>query len=448
MSCIKFLDLKGVKRFFSKVARALWGEITPNEYKKFGILSAALFCIIGSYWMVRTMKNAIFCKVVGSMYLPYAKIVSLIFMILLVLFYGKLVDWFKRHRLIYIMATTYGCLYLLITLMMLHPTIGLANTVPSKYRLFGWITYLVIESFGSLVVALFWSFVASSMDSAAAKKGFPVILFGAQFGSVLGNILNLQLASRIGLPILFFIASLGVFLVPFIIAFFMKIFGPTMPKLPKVEQKSTGPVEGLKLLLTKKYLLGILGVSTLYEVVATVIDFRMNSIANQAYSSAEKLTEFLAIYGLAANVLALLFVFIGTSFLIRRFGLTFCLVTFPVTVGCLVLGTWAYPTLWSLLAAMVVLKGLTYALNNPSKDIMYVPTSKDIKFKAKSWIDCFGSRSAKSVGSGVSAAFPIMANLVVFGSIISLGVVGVWIAIAFFVGNTNKKLVDSGLILE
>jgi hypothetical protein len=35
-----------------------------------------------------------------------------------------------------------------------------------------------------------------------------------------------------------------------------------------------------------------------------------------------------------------------------------------------------------------------------------------------------------------------------FGSIISLGIVGVWIAIAFYVGTTNKKLIETGTTIS
>lgn len=47
-------------------------------------------------------------------------------------------------------------------------------------------------------------------------------------------------------------------------------------------------------------------------------------------------------------------------------------------------------------------QGLTYALNEPCKEMLYLPTSDAIKFKAKGWIDVFGSRCAKGVGSFVT----------------------------------------------
>ena len=41
---------------------------------------------------------------------------------------------------------------------------------------------------------------------------------------------------------------------------------------------------------------------------------------------------------------------------------------------------------------MLLLKGFSYCLNNPCKEILYQPTSSNVKFKAKSWIGVFGAR--------------------------------------------------------
>lgn len=47
---------------------------------------------------------------------------------------------------------------------------------------------------------------------------------------------------------------------------------------------------------------------------------------------------------------------------------------------------------------MMFLKALSYSLNNPCKEMLYNPTSTDVKFKAKSWIDIFGQRGTYCVG--------------------------------------------------
>jgi ATP:ADP antiporter, AAA family len=79
---------------------------------------------------------------------------------------------------------------------------------------------------------------------------------------------------------------------------------------------------------------------------------------------------------------------------------------------------------------------------------MYIPTSKDIKFKAKSWIDMVGNRSAKALGSGVNAFFTNLSQLVFYGSIFSLGIVGIWISVAFYVGKTHKELLEKDHIIS
>ncbi|MFA6526926.1 MAG: Npt1/Npt2 family nucleotide transporter [Candidatus Babeliales bacterium] len=446
--------VSGLRWVFSKLRQALvwlrqalWGDITSEEFKRFGMLSMTFLFIIGTYWLMRPLKDALFMKIVGKLYIPQAKMLSFFCIIPLILFYSKLVDWFEKHKLFYVFCSIYATLFLIIAVLLAHPTIGLANAVADKWRLLGWVIYVSIESFGSLIVALFWSFVASSTETSAAKRGYPVIIAGAQVGSIVGPTIATK-ATLIGMPQLMTIVSCGIAIVPLMIYLFVKGFPAAQVAPTAHDKKATGMLEGLRLLASKPYLLGILGVATLYEVIGTVLDYQMKFIADETYTSAEQVTEFLGLFGQSANLLALVFALVGTSFFIRRFGLTFCLVMFPVTIGCVVCYVWAYPALWVLFGAMVAVKGLSYALNNPCKEIMYIPTSKDVKFKAKSWIDVFGGRSSKFVGSGINAFFTDMTQLMFFGSLISLGIVGVWIMIALYVGRTNQKLVHDNKIIE
>jgi AAA family ATP:ADP antiporter len=403
--------------------------------------------------MLRAMKTALFLKIVGGSFLGYAKFSSVVFLIVLVLLYGKLVDLFSKQNLVYVITTTYGLLFLGITYFLMHPTIGIANTTPSGDRYFGWLIYVVIESFGSIVVALFWSFVASSVDASSAKKGYPIIIFGAQLGAVLGTIVDLQV-SHVGIPKLFGIALAGIFTVPLLIAVFMRLYAEEHHSLGVASPsdgataKGTGPIEGLRLLCTRPYLIGILGLSTLYTIIETILDLQMYRLANQVFLSPEKVTEFSAFYGLCANMLSLIFSLIGTSFFIRYFGLTTCLILYPLTLAVAVCTVWAFPVLWVFVGAIVASKGLSYALNNPCKEIMYIPTSRDIRFKTKSWIDTFGARSAKGMGGLVVAAFPVVSQLITYGSIISLSIIGVWIGAAWYVGKTNRVLVDQNKLIE
>jgi ATP:ADP antiporter, AAA family len=428
---------------FQKIKETLWGDLSGDEFKRIGLLSVTLFFIIGSYWLMRPLKDGIFMNIVGRIYIPYAKMLSFWIIIPLILGYSKLVDLIAKQRLFYVICSAYSALFIVIAFLLAHPTIGLANTETSPKRLLGWIIYLSIESFGSLVVALFWSFVSSSTDTAMAKRGYALILGGAQIGAIFGPFMATR-SEFFGVPVLAGFVAVGIFIVPCLIRLFISFYPSAAEVGPSVGGKKTGMIEGLKLLLTRPYLAGILGVSALYEVIGTIIDYQMKGAIDTVYPTAAGATKFLGYFGMSANSLTLVCAFLGTTFFIRKFGLTFCLVMFPVLIGSLVSMLLFIPHLWTFFAVMVAIKGLSYALNNPCKEIMYIPTSKDAKFKAKGWIDMFGCRTAKASGSGINSMFTEMANLAFYGSIISLGIVGVWIVIAIYVGNTNKRLVDTG----
>ena len=101
------------------------------------------------------------------------------------------------------------------------------------------------------------------------------------------------------------------------------------------------------------------------------------------------------------------------------------------------------------LCAMVLIKTVSFTVNNPAKDILYIPTSRDARFKTKGWIDMFGSRTTKMIGSRVTDTLKHSFNeLIIYGGLISLGIIGFWVIAAILVGKKNEQLVKSGEIVE
>ena len=80
---------------------------------------------------------------------------------------------------------------------------------------------------------------------------------------------------------------------------------------------------------------------------------------------------------------------------------------------------------------------------------MYIPTSRDVKFKAKGWIDAFGNRSAKALGASFTNWLKASQQiLLVAGTFVSLALVGFWAFVALFVGNKFNKLQKEDKIIE
>ena len=81
--------------------------------------------------------------------------------------------------------------------------------------------------------------------------------------------------------------------------------------------------------------------------------------------------------------------------------------------------------------------------------MLYLPTSKDVKMKAKGFIDGFGAKGAKAVGAFINDRLKgNMAVLFSYGSLVSLGLIGFWILVALMVGNKYNQLIEEKKIVE
>ena len=52
-----------VKGFLQRAKKAIWGDLPSREYMKIAFLAFMFTMIVGSYWLLRTQKDALFMKV-------------------------------------------------------------------------------------------------------------------------------------------------------------------------------------------------------------------------------------------------------------------------------------------------------------------------------------------------------------------------------------------------
>jgi len=449
-----------------RLATKMWGEFeSREELQKFGLLAVMFFLIIGIYWGLRPLKDSIFNALVGGKaYQPWAKGVSLSISLPLVIFYSKLVDWFPRQKVFYVLVSLYGLAALVFMWAFMHPTIGLANTVTSPDRWIGWAWYVYIEMFGSLVVALFWALVTDITLPKAARRGFPFIALFGQFGNMMGP--WALRAHRFGFvnsaPLVGILAGLMFGLVALMWFFFrvtpedqLKSYEAksegAKDKKPAKAKHEAGFLEGLKLLLTEGYLLGIFAVIFVYEVIVTILDFHFKATVFDTFSTEAEVANMLAQYGTMTGVVSSLCVLFGINSIQRRLGMRASLLLLPLLVTGAVVLVWTSPT--SLLVAfwiMVFAKAVNYALNQPTIKQLYIPTTKETKYKATAWIEMFGGRSSKGTGSlvnGFRASFTSVSAFLTMASFISFGLIGIWFFVAVYIAKTYNKAIKEDRVV-
>lgn len=455
-------------------------DLHREELHKFSLLAIIGFFVIGTYWLLRLLKQTIFFKIAfpqelgwalnqGALFQPTAKFWSPFVVLATVLIYSKLVDMFKKHQLFYIICSFYGILFAGIAgVILVKEWYGAAVLGKQVLASVGWINYFAVESFGSLVVALFWSFTNSITTAGDAKKGFPVIVTVMQIGAIVGSALLLSTEHVGAMWPFILLTAIFMFIIVGMMWYFMKVIphqeliGNTAAaeNEKKKEGFFEGFISGLVLLATRPYLMGILVISTFYEVCSQIIDYQMHAQASRLPELASEIafSRFEGIFGVSSNGLSFLIALLGTSYIIKRWGTRLSLLVYPtifaMTIGVLLFYfSYGSPTpthlVWATFGAFMIIKSIGYALNNPLKEMMYIPTSKDAKFKSKGWIDMFGGRFAKAAGGRITNLFKHdLSDLMVYGTFISFGVIGVWFAAALYVGSKNEKLLKSGTIVE
>ena len=460
---------------FANFVQFFYPDIKKEEIRKFSLLALGFLFTIGTYWLMRLLKDLVLYKLAfptslgwaedtGRLWIPLVKTLSPIFVLFLVLVYGRLVDMFEKHKLMYVIATFYMIVFSYMTIILfLKHSYGDAFLGKNLIATSGILGYLFTESFGSLMVALFWSFTISSSTTDQAKRAFPFIVAAGQFGAIGGSSLMLIKTSIIWPFYATVVICLGFFILT--IQYLIK----TVPAkdlqsdIAHEHKKAHHAWSGFTLLFSQPYLLGVLIVSTFYEIAGTILEYQMNSQASFIFDHVH-FKWFKGLYGVSINTLAFLIALLGTSYMIRRLGARICLLIYPILFALLLGGLYTFYylsshnplyILWALFSVMLVVKAVSYALNSPVKEMMYIPTSKDVKFKTKSIIDMFGSRSAKMSGAQIGGSFNVegnptvsIHNLITYGTLISLGVIGIWIIAAIYVGKTNAKLLEDKKIIE
>lgn len=430
-------------------------DFSAGEAIKFISLSLSFFFIIGSYSILRSLKTSIFLGFVGKEYQPYTRIIVIILIVPCLLAYARLVDKVKRHQIVYAVLGIYVLLGLVFTALFAHPTIGIANTTTSPYRVLGWAFEIYMDLYSALVVSTFWGFINSSCTTAFANKSYGFIVAASRVGGMFTTVLALlitdvsMLSTTISIPLLVFIATL--FLFGSIVGIWhimrtvpedelqshSQVIEPKEEVVTKKPTKKTGLLEGLRIMLKEPYVLGIFGLVYSMEIISILFDYQWQVLLSiQTGNHIGKMSSFMLFYTFSFQALGFIFAVFGVSRFLSKIGLRACLLIMPIATALLTISFMTMPNLVTIFLALVVLRALNYGFNSPIREILYIPTTKDVQFKSKSWIESFGKSFSKFSGSALTLysirISPI--DSLKSNSIYSLGFSLIYLFVSFFMG--------------
>lgn len=350
-----------------------------------------------------------------------------------------------------------------------HSEIGFLNTHASPYRLFGWLFYVFIEGYSPFMVSLFWSFANSITSPTAAKKNYTLIVAGSKVGGMLSAwaAIIIMKSSFFGLPslivdtrnhqLLLGCAGLAALVVPLLVWLLMTYvphdymhgYEAVYALEKKKEYKKPGMISGLLALCKVPYLLGIFGLVCFWEITNVVLQYQRLTIGVREAASISQFTCFLVEQSFLMHAMGLIIVLFGTRMFISWFGERKSLLIVPLISG---IGIWYYlysSTASGVLIVYAILRSLNYAFTAPLRESLYIPTTNEMRFKTKSWIDAFGSKIAKGFGACyIILSLKIAESLIWISHTLFFAVIiGLWVVSAHFLGRRYEKAVRNNEVI-
>ncbi|MDP8208138.1 MAG: Npt1/Npt2 family nucleotide transporter [Candidatus Electryonea clarkiae] len=435
-------------------------NIKRNELPLALLMFGYFFLVITSFWILKPLKKGLFIQYYdksgfdlfswhlgASQAELLAKVLNMFVAFLAVVVFTWLVRHFHRQQLTWIFTIFFMLSYSVYSMIIANPG-----------QITVWSFYLFGDLFSTLMVATFFAFLNDSVAPDAAKRLYGIIGLGGVTGGVFGTTFLRIWIDQVSMPGWLWICfGIGILIVGISAAAGSIVEKRTVnlsdtsnkikekKSIDNKQGKGKNPaIEGAALVFRSPYLLSIVGIVGLYEVVSTLMDFQFTSTIVHFLDGPAIGKQFATVFTIT-NWTSMLVQFFLTSYIMTRFGLTTALMVLPIAALVGSMGYLAVPILWMGSLLNTTDNGFSYSINQSAKETLYVPTTKDEKYKAKAFIDMFVQRFAKALAVGISLLVTSIFtdySAIRWLSLATVGIIILWVFTVRYAGRKFKEMTE------
>jgi AAA family ATP:ADP antiporter len=422
-------------------ALSLFTDVRAGEGLSALLLAANVFYLLAFYQVLKIVRDSLILSESGAVAASYASAGMALVLFAFVPAYGTLASRVNRVWLISV-VTLFFASHLIVFYLL--GTAGVHVGVAF---------YIWVGVFNMVAVAQFWSFANDLYTNERGKRLFPLVGIGASLGALVGAGLTAFFFQGTGPYPLMLIAALGL-LVPVGLTIVVHRRESHRREVGRAQvEQPLGKRGGFELVFKERYLLLIAMLVLVFNLVNTLGGFMLNRmIAAEAAARvasgavAAGVTQAAVIGTLSgtvqtlANLLALLLQAFAVSRIFKYIGVRGALFILPTVAAIGYAGVAILPTLLIVQLTKIFENSTDYSIQNTTRHALFLPTSREAKYKAKQAIDSFFVRTgdmlqALVVFIGVQFAFSVRGFAVV-----NLALVAVWILIVVGIRREHQKL--------
>jgi AAA family ATP:ADP antiporter len=364
-------------------------------------MASTMFLLLSGYYLLKTARETFILTEGGAEVKSYSSAGQAVLLLLLVPAYGKLASRVNRMQLV-----QWVTLFFASNLLVFLAALGAGLRIGIVY-------FLWVGIFNVMVIAQFWGFAADLYTEEQGKRIFPLIGVGASLGAWIGSVRAGQIVKMFGSWRL--LAGGAVILV--VCVFLARIAnGATVRSQKSVqpadEKLKEGP-SGFSMVLSDRYLTLMALLVLLLNVVNTSGEYLFGRYVVQAAEATfgtgpasqaareQFIGETYSSYFGYVNLIGFLLQMFVVSRVFKFLGVARAVFIHPTVALVGYLGMLRAPSFEFVRWLKIADNSLDYSLGNTTKQALWLPTSREAKYKAKQAVDSFCQRAGDVLQAGI-----------------------------------------------
>ena len=303
----------------------------------------------------------------------------------------------------------------------------------------GVVFYIWVGIFNVFVISQVWAFANDIYTEGQGKRLFPMIGVGSSLGAWLGaqgaeSLVTAFSATPYQLQLL--AAGILVICCVLLVVINRIATANSIPEMARHAEETLSKEDGFKLIFRSRYLMWIAAMIVVLNLVNSIGEFALgNLVSTQAHelfagnAAAQKqyIGSFYGSFFATVNLLGFLLQTFAVSRLFPLIGVRGAMFIMPVIslMSYSLLGL--VPILGIVRWAKVFENATDYSIQNTVRQALFLPTSREAKYKAKAAIDTFFMRSGDVLSAGV-VRLGAQLNLALTGfAWVNVGLVLIWL---------------------
>jgi AAA family ATP:ADP antiporter len=439
----------------------LFTDMRAGEAGTALLLTLNVFLLLTAYYVIKPVREALILAGGGAEVKSYSAAGQALLLLGAVPLYAMLAGAMPRRRLINSVTLFFiGCL------------VGFFLLARADVPL-GVVFFLWVGVFNLMVIAQFWSFANDLYSTEAGKRLFPIVAFGASLGAVMGSVITSALIGPLGVYQMLLVAAalLGVALATTNIvdarerrrkrdaraaaAATSTAQTPAAPAPPASEDDGRLAAGGnaFQLVFRNRYLLLIALLMLVLNWVNTTGEYILGRTVAAAAADAVRagtagglderayIGKFYSDFFSVVNVMGLLLQLFVVSRVLKFAGVRVAIMVLPL-IALVGYGILAFvPILSAVRWAKTAENATDYSLQNTVRNVLFLPTTREEKYKAKQAIDSFFVRAGDVFSAGLVFVGSALLHLGTRQfALVNLALVAGWLVLAVMIGRAYNRL--------